>query len=592
MNFLSSTFRKFRSWTPSFLQTKTTGDDGDTVVGEVDMAVELELTSTLQRTIENPDAQIRPVPGNKQPTGLFHTDSISVEEERLMASSASNMASDRRELGYESSVREQSNALQTTPLHAQWVSDPRSSEFHRSYPKQAYVNRLQTPERVTSFSAESYSIPYEGQVYTPTPRVRKPVLYVEEETRDIYPTQTYTPTPRVRKPVLYVEEEPRDIYPTQTYTSTPRVRKPVLYNDEESAPYLSQVQQTWPEYDSTGREAYYTPVGQVDTEPRNSNSYSYYTAPQQQTPSPIVRSEVGQSNPPSYHTVAQRVPSRRQESLPYNGPARKAMFPETFDGTGDWEEYLTHFEGVADWNGWDSEEKATQLGLHLKGIARSVKTDMPLSTTSNYELLVPTLAKYFSSEGKEAAYQAELRQKRRGKDEKLMDYGHELTRLCKKAFPRMDRSAREQFVLEHFKSGLDSELRKHVQFQHPNSVEEAVIAGLEYEAMDESRLRAKKPVAVNTLQAQSASNSSPADSSILQAIGFAEKSMQASQKMAEQMQRMFEQMQRPGLGRDFSNYVCYSCNEKGHTQYNCPKYPKPAKGQAKSGPAGTSKPGN
>ena len=66
MNFLSSTFRKFRSWTPSFLQAKTSGDDGDTVVGEVDMA--LELTSTLQRTIENPDAQIstetRPVPGN------------------------------------------------------------------------------------------------------------------------------------------------------------------------------------------------------------------------------------------------------------------------------------------------------------------------------------------------------------------------------------------------------------------------------------------------------------------------------------------------------------------------------------------------
>ena len=66
-------------------------------------------------------------------------------------------------------------------------------------------------------------------------------------------------------------------------------------------------------------------------------------------------------------------------------PQEKLCFLKPIDGTGDWEEYLTHFEGAADWNVWDSDEKATQLGLHLKGIANSIKTDMPLSTTFNYE---------------------------------------------------------------------------------------------------------------------------------------------------------------------------------------------------------------
>ena len=68
-----------------------------------------------------------------------------------------------------------------------------------------------------------------------------------------------------------------------------------------------------------------------------------------------------------------------------------------------------HFEEVANWNSWNSYEKATQLGLHLTGVARSIKADLPLSITQDYGLFIVTLAKYFSCEGREAAYQAEFR---------------------------------------------------------------------------------------------------------------------------------------------------------------------------------------
>ena len=74
-----------------------------------------------------------------------------------------------------------------------------------------------------------------------------------------------------------------------------------------------------------------------------------------------------------------------------NITARKAMFPDRYDGESDWEEYIRHFEDIATWNGWNASERATQLGLHLTGMARSIKTDLPIHITSDYDQLVQSL---------------------------------------------------------------------------------------------------------------------------------------------------------------------------------------------------------
>ena len=46
------------------------------------------------------------------------------------------------------------------------------------------------------------------------------------------------------------------------------------------------------------------------------------------------------------------------------------MFPEKYDGNGDWEEYVKHFEDVAMWNDWSASEQATQLRKHVTEMAR------------------------------------------------------------------------------------------------------------------------------------------------------------------------------------------------------------------------------
>ena len=106
----------------------------------------------------------------------------------------------------------------------------------------------------------------------------------------------------------------------------------------------------------------------------------------------------------------------------------------------------------------------------------------------------------------------------------------------------------------------------------------AMVAGLEYEAMDRDRNKARKPVAVSAIQSSvNAVNvahrpSTEADKSLEQIVNFAQNSLLTTQKLAENMQQMMEKMQRPNIRRrDPATVTCFGCNEKGHYRSNCPK---------------------
>ncbi len=258
-------------------------------------------------------------------------------------------------------------------------------------------------------------------------------------------------------------------------------------------------------------------------------------------------------------------------------PTKRAMFPEKFDGTGEWEEFIKHFNDVASWNQWSNKDKATQLGLHLTGIARSVKMDLPGHILADFDLLVLTLSKYFSTEGQESAFQAQFRKRVRNKGEKLVDFGHDLTRLCRKAFPNMERAARELFVMEHFKLGLDPDLRRHVQFQHPSTLEQAIVAGLEYEAVDDDGLKTRKPVNVCAVSPEEKrSEDSQGLTQMLQALTaqnakLMEQNREANEKFLEVLGRMSKNIGMRRGPRDISQITCFLCSGKGHYQSSCPQ---------------------
>ena len=67
-------------------------------------------------------------------------------------------------------------------------------------------------------------------------------------------------------------------------------------------------------------------------------------------------------------------------------------------------------------------------------------------------------------------------------NELVMEYGYTLHRLVGKVFPNIPHNCQEQWVLDQFVMGLGRpELKRHVQFGHPKSLNEAISLAMKYE---------------------------------------------------------------------------------------------------------------
>ena len=207
-----------------------------------------------------------------------------------------------------------------------------------------------------------------------------------------------------------------------------------------------------------------------------------------------------------------------QETLSQRQMAtRKEIFPDNFDGSGksEWSDYIVHFEQVATWNGWSDVQKAQALSIHLRGEAQRLLSDMTLSQLSNYQLMKQIIADRYEPKEKDVAYRCQLRYRKREKGESVSDYGYQLTRLARKAYPTLTLSQLDTQVIDQFINGIGNhDLRKHVQFGHPKTMHEAIGLATEYEALEGSADRVRKPVN----ETEQISPIRPLDSNIHQSV--------------------------------------------------------------------------
>ena len=67
----------------------------------------------------------------------------------------------------------------------------------------------------------------------------------------------------------------------------------------------------------------------------------------------------------------------------------------------------------------------------------------------------------------------------------MTEYGFALNRLANSAYPRMPPEAREDLAIDQFISGLPSkDLKKHVQFGHPQSLDSAIALATEFDSFE------------------------------------------------------------------------------------------------------------
>ena len=207
-------------------------------------------------------------------------------------------------------------------------------------------------------------------------------------------------------------------------------------------------------------------------------------------------------------TTANNIPSltaisstpMNQNYLPQSTTScnKKEVHPDNFDGSEktEWSDYLVHFEQCAKWNQWSDAQKAQMLSIHLRGEAQRLLSGLTVAQLGNFNAIKQILSDRYEPKEKDVAFRCQFRYRKREKGENASDYGYHLNRLAQKAYPNLTLSQLEVHVIDQFITGLNNyDLQKHVQFGHPKTLNEAISLATEYEALESSVDRIKKPKA-------------------------------------------------------------------------------------------------
>ena len=191
-------------------------------------------------------------------------------------------------------------------------------------------------------------------------------------------------------------------------------------------------------------------------------------------------------SPVRYASRRSRSKARKRSRLRAQMKAkRKQKEPQTFDGSSDFRDYLYHFNQISRWNGWSHTEKAQQLSMSLRGAAQEILSELTLGELDNFSAISHALTQRFNPPERETAYRSEFRNSRQKRSQNASEYDYYLRKLGSKAFPEILKSARELYTIEQFINSLDDhELRKHVKFNRPLSLDEAISYAVEFEAFE------------------------------------------------------------------------------------------------------------
>lgn len=183
-------------------------------------------------------------------------------------------------------------------------------------------------------------------------------------------------------------------------------------------------------------------------------------------------------------------PSRRLDPPSYRSFShqnRKAIQPETYDGTKLIEEYIENFECVSEWNRWDLEEMGMQLVMCLRGSAQLAVKALPESCKRDYVRIVSCLHTSFGDPNQGIIDQKEFWTRNRSAHESLVDFAHSLRSLGKKCFRNQADSgpAFEKMLVSRFVNGISNvELGRWIFMNDPHSLDDAAKIARDFEAYD------------------------------------------------------------------------------------------------------------
>lgn len=127
----------------------------------------------------------------------------------------------------------------------------------------------------------------------------------------------------------------------------------------------------------------------------------------------------------------------------------------------------------------------------------------------------------------------------------------------------------------------DAELKRHVQFSHPNTLDKAISLALEYEAFEGSSILPRKPKSEETSSVYSLTKTEDMNTSSTTSDNMISKLLEGFNEMQSSMKKILqpnkdknEQPRFRGTSRK-KTFQCFHCKEEGHMKKDCPSSNNP-----------------
>ena len=220
---------------------------------------------------------------------------------------------------------------------------------------------------------------------------------------------------------------------------------------------------------------------------------------------------------------------------------------------------------MATWNGWSDAEKAQQLVMSLRGKAQKLLGELTEGELNSFVELKRILSQRYDPQESSVAYRCEFRARKRQKNETSADFAYALRRLACLAFPEMPYEYRETNILEQYLNSVGcTELKEHIIFKHPKSLDEAISHTVEYEAVKGSQNVPSKPnwtheedfvQSVQQNKKDKPFKNSNTQADLTELIQTLQACMEKWNTTLEQLQAVNKKKQSK-TQRDYSNYTC------------------------------------
>ena len=240
------------------------------------------------------------------------------------------------------------------------------------------------------------------------------------------------------------------------------------------------------------------------------------------------------------------------------------MKPEPYNGTEDWEEYISHFQLCSELGRWNEDEKMFALAASLKGPARTFYISLFEEEKGSYRNLVRQLSQRFGSTRQQSRWLSRLEDRLRKPDETIAALADDLRQMSQRAYPNLDGQAQEVLALNQLYKSITLEMKCRCIDRNCTTIAQAVDVIERYEAILGDSHEKKKAVRAVTEGAKKSGDH--AEKEVVNTLRDVVSSLERIQR-----QQAFWH-QRQGFPRPQGKYgrLCVNCNSPDHIKRNCP----------------------